>query len=121
MKQQPAGDRKSLEEATNKTRMEMPNQHETATALDRLAVALERDFDRHALLRHTMRTLANLDFEHHHEMQKVERSKPDPALRTQIVGRLRWRHHERREPYAKLIAELQKHLASGSLDYLKEA
>jgi len=90
----------------------MPNQHHGVSALDRLVVGADGSFDLHALLRDTVRTLSNLDFEHHHEMQKLESSRTNPVLKRQIAENLRLRHRERRQPYVGLVTQLQKHLAS---------
>ena len=42
-------------------------------------------------------------------------------LKKQIVENLKRRHHERRQPYVMLIAELQKHLSSAMSDDLQTA
>jgi hypothetical protein len=70
-------------------------------------------------LQSTSRTLSNLDFEHQHEMQRVERGRTDPALKRQIIDNLKRRHRERRQPYVVLIAELQSHLSSAVSDNLQ--
>ncbi|MBM6583457.1 hypothetical protein ILT44_24970 [Microvirga sp. BT689] len=90
----------------------MQNQQYVSPALNRLIVGAERPFDLHALLQSTSRTLSNLDFEHQHEMQRVERGRTAPALKRQIIDTLLRRHRERRQPYVALIAELQSHLSS---------
>ena len=88
----------------------MQNQHHVSSALDRLIVGANQSFDLHALWQSTSRTLSNLDFEHQHEMQRIERGRTDPALKRQIIDNLRRRHRERRQPYVALIAELEKRL-----------
>ena len=90
----------------------MQNQQYVSSALNRLIVGAEQPFDLHALLQSTSRTLSNLDFEHQHEVQRVERGRTDPALKRQITDNLKRRHRERRQPYVALIAELQSHLSS---------
>jgi hypothetical protein len=97
----------------------MPNQQHVSLALNRLIVGAEHPFDLHALLESTSRTLSNLDFEHQHEVQRVERGRTDPALKRQIIDNLRRRHRERRQPYVALIAELQSHLSSAVSDDLQ--
>jgi hypothetical protein len=97
----------------------MPNQQSGSSALHRLNVSGSRNFDLHALLRDTARTLSNLDFEHQHEIQSLEASRTDPALKKQIAENLRLRHRERRQPYVMLVAELQKHLASAARSNLQ--
>ena len=90
----------------------MQNHQHVSSALNRLIVGAEQSFDLFALLQITSCTLSNLDFEHQHEVQRVERSRTDPALKRQIIGDLKRRHRERRQPYVALIAELQSHLSS---------
>ncbi len=99
----------------------MQNQQYVSSALNRLLVGAERPFDLHALLQSTSRTLSNLDFEHQHEVQRVERGRTDPVLKRQIIDSQKRRHGERRQPYVALIAELQKHLASTMADDLQTA
>jgi DNA polymerase III delta subunit len=97
----------------------MQNHQPSLSALNRLIIGGEPPFDLHALLQSTSRTLSNLDFEHQHEMQRVERSRTDPVLKRQIIDNLKRRHRERRQPYLALIAELQSHLLSAASDDLQ--
>src|ERR687889_56464 len=90
----------------------MQNQQPFSSALNRLIVGGSESFDLRDLLQSTSRTLSNLDFEHRHEVQRLERSRTDPVLKKQIVENLQRRHRERRQPYVMLIAELQKHFSS---------
>jgi hypothetical protein len=70
-------------------------------------------------LQSTSRTLSNLDFEHQHEVQRVERGRTDPVLKRQITDNLKRRHRERRQPYVALIAELHRHVSSAVSDDLQ--
>jgi hypothetical protein len=97
----------------------MQNQQHLSSALNRLIIGADRAFDLHALLQSTSRTLSNLDFEHQHEIQRVERARTDPVLKRHIIGNLKRRHRERRQPYVALIAELQSHLSSTVADDLQ--
>jgi hypothetical protein len=97
----------------------MQNQQHVSSALNRLIVGKNQSFDLHGLLQSTSRTLSNLDFEHQHEMQRVERTRTDPMLKKQILENLQRRHRERRQPYVALIAELQMHLSSAMSDDLQ--
>ncbi len=97
----------------------MQNHQHVSPALNRLIVGAERAYDLNALLQSTSRTLSNIDFEHQHEMQRVERGRTDPALKRQIIDSLRRRHRERRQPHVALIAELQNHLSSVMSDDLQ--
>jgi hypothetical protein len=99
----------------------MQNQQHVSSPLTRLIVGAEQSFDLHALLQSTSRTLSNLDFEHQHEMQRLERSRTDSTLKKQIVANLKRRHRERRQPYVILVAELQKHLSLAIFDDLGAA
>ena len=99
----------------------MQNQQHVSSALNRLIVGGSESFDLHDLLQSTSRTLSNLDFEHLHEVQRLERSRTDPVLKKQIVESLQRRHRERRQPYVVLIAELQKHLSSAMAGDLQAA
>lgn len=99
----------------------MQNQQPLSSMLNRLIVSTNQSFDLHGLWQNTSRTLSNLDFEHQHEVQQVERGRTDPMLKKQIVENLQRRHCERRQPYVMLIAELQKHLPSAMLDDLQAA
>ena len=99
----------------------MQNHQHVSSALNRLIVGANQPYDLHALLHSTSRTLSNLDFEHQHEMQRLERSRTEPMLKKQIVETLTRRHRERRQPYLMLIAELQKHLSSAVSDDLQAA
>ena len=99
----------------------MQNQQHVSSALDRLIVGANQSFDLHGLWQSTLRTLSNLDFEHQHEMQRVERSRTNPMLKKQIMENLQQRHRERRQPYVTLIVELQKHLSSAVSDDLQAA
>ncbi|MPR11204.1 hypothetical protein [Microvirga tunisiensis] len=99
----------------------MQNQQHVSSTLNRLIIGTNRSFDLHGLWQSTSRTLSNLDFEHQHEIQRVERSRTDLMLKMQIVENLQRRHRERRQPYVMLIAELQKHLSSAVSDDLQAA
>ena len=99
----------------------MQNQQPISSALSRLIVGENQSFDLYGLWQNTSRTLSNLDFEHQHEMQRVERSRTDPMLKKQIVENLQRRHRERCQAYVALVAELQKHLSSAMADDLQAA
>jgi hypothetical protein len=63
----------------------MQTHQKVSSALDRLIIGAEQPFDLSALLQSTSRTLSNLDFEHQHEMQRVERGRTDPVLKRRII------------------------------------
>jgi hypothetical protein len=99
----------------------MQNHQHVSSALTRLIIGAEQPFDLPALLQSTSRTLSNLDFEHQHEVQRVEHGRTDPVLKRQIIDSLKGRHRERRQPYVALIAELRSHLSSAVADDLRAA
>jgi muramidase (phage lysozyme) len=99
----------------------MQNQQHVSAALNRLIVGANQSFDLHGLWQNTSRTLSNLDFEHLHEVQRLERRRTDPMVKKQIMDTLKQRHRERRQPYVMLIGELQRHLSSAKLDDLQAA
>jgi hypothetical protein len=99
----------------------MQNQQLVSSALNRLIVGTNQSFDLHALWQSTSRTLSNLDFEHQHEMQRLERSRTDATLKRQNIMNLNRRHRERRQPYVALVAKLQKHLSAAMSDDLQVA
>jgi hypothetical protein len=68
-----------------------------------------------SMMQDTLRTLANIDFEHEIEIQKLEQSNTDKNLKRQIAARLKERHRERREPYIQLLAELHMRATSTSM------
>ncbi len=94
----------------------MQNHQPVSSALNRLIGGGRQTFDLHTLLQSTSRTLSNLDFEHQHEVQRLERSRTDPMLKKQIIANLTRRHRERRQPYVALLAELQRHLVPAMAD-----
>lgn len=63
------------------------------------------------VIQETLRTLANIDFEHQLDFEKLERSNAGPELKQHIARKLRERHQQRREPYLRLVAELQAQVA----------
>jgi hypothetical protein len=67
------------------------------------------------LIEDTRQTLANIDFEHALELEKLEGSATDPMLKRGIEQKLRERHQQRREPYAKLVRELTLRMAHTSM------
>jgi hypothetical protein len=99
----------------------MQNHQHVSSALNRLIIGAEQSFDLRALLQSTSCTLSNLDFEHRHEVERLERSRTDPVLKRQIIDNLNRRHRERRQPYVSLVAELQRHLSSAVPDDLQRA
>lgn len=63
------------------------------------------------MMQETLRTLANIDFEHEMEVTRLVESTVAPALKSGIMQKLVARHRERREPYVQLLASLRAKLA----------
>jgi hypothetical protein len=60
------------------------------------------------LLQSLLRTLADIDFGFQKDLETVERSKMDQALKQHTLARIKQRHHERRTPYVRELNKLQK-------------
>jgi hypothetical protein len=58
-----------------------------------------------------LRTLANIDFEYQLDFEKLDRSNTEREIKQNIARKLRERHQERREPYIRLLFELQARIA----------
>ncbi len=92
----------------------MPSGQNVA-ALSRAMAQPRRPLDLNRLLDETVRTLSNIDLEHGFEMEKLERSRASTELKRQIAESLRSRHHERREPYLRVIADIRQRMMAMSL------
>ncbi len=62
------------------------------------------------LLQSLLATLADIDFAFESDLEVVETSATDEALKRKIIERLREQHRERRAPYVRQIDALQKRL-----------
>jgi hypothetical protein len=58
------------------------------------------------MMQEVLRTLADIDFEHDVALRRLEASSADASLKGQLAERLKARHRERREPYARMLTEL---------------
>ena len=54
-----------------------------------------------------LRTLADIDFEHDVALTRLEESAQDPDLKARLAERLKAHHRERREPYVRMLDDLQ--------------
>ena len=54
-----------------------------------------------------LRTLADIDFEHDVALTRLEETTQDPTLKARLAERLNARHRECREPYVRMLDELQ--------------
>jgi hypothetical protein len=59
------------------------------------------------MMQETLRTLANIDFEHEMDVARLIESGMAPALKAGVMQKLVARHRERREPYVQLLASLR--------------
>ena len=60
------------------------------------------------LLESLRATLANIDWEHEHEVAKLRRSTAPASVKTRVLAGIDQRHKDRREPYARHLAILQQ-------------
>jgi hypothetical protein len=59
------------------------------------------------MMQDVLRRLADIDFEHDMALDRLEQTTQDPNLKGQLAERLKARHRERREPYVRMLADLQ--------------
>ena len=59
------------------------------------------------LMQTLLATLADIDFEHECEVEKVKGSVTDPGLKATMMVRLAQRHGERRHPYVEELMRLE--------------
>ena len=57
-------------------------------------------------------TLADIDFAHEHEMEKINSSVMDERFKTKLVTKLDQLHREKREPYEQELVRLQDRMRS---------
>jgi hypothetical protein len=62
------------------------------------------------VLQSLLATLADIDFGFESDLEVIENSPTDEALKRKIIERLREQHRERRAPYVRQIDALQKRL-----------
>ena len=54
--------------------------------------------------------VADIDFAHEREMEKVNNSGLDDVFKSRLISKLDQRHRERRQPYAQELVRLQKRI-----------
>jgi hypothetical protein len=54
-----------------------------------------------------LRTLADIDFEHDVALDRLDETTQDPTLKARLIERLKAHHRERREPYVRMLDDLQ--------------
>lgn len=64
------------------------------------------------MMQETLRTLANIDFEHETDVARLIESGMAPTLKSGVMHKLVLRHRERREPYVQLLASLRAQIAA---------
>lgn len=60
------------------------------------------------LLQSLLATLADIDFEHERELEKINKNQTDTNLKIKVIEKLKAQHCERREPYIRQLAILQE-------------
>jgi hypothetical protein len=60
------------------------------------------------MMREVLHLLGDIDFKHEIELEKLEKSGVDQALRRSSEEKIRAAHRERREPYVELLATLRQ-------------
>jgi hypothetical protein len=63
------------------------------------------------LIQTLLSALADIDFEYECEREKIDRNTLDLPTKTRLLDRLKARHHERRMPYIRQLAILQKRIS----------
>jgi hypothetical protein len=66
------------------------------------------------VMQETLRTLGDIDFQYELDFEKLEHSDTGPEIKQHIARQLKERHLERREPYIRLLAELQARVTCGA-------
>jgi len=67
------------------------------------------------LMQSLLATLANIDAEHEHEVERATRSSAPASLKPRLLAKLNERHRERRESYVRHLALLQGRVHSRSV------
>ena len=64
------------------------------------------------MMQETLRTLANIDFEHETDVTRLIESGMPQSLKSGVMSKLVLRHRERREPYVQLLTSLRAQIAA---------
>jgi hypothetical protein len=64
------------------------------------------------LMQSLMATLADIDFAHEHELEKVNSTSVDGALKARLITKLDQHHREKRHPYANELVRLEERTRS---------
>ena len=59
------------------------------------------------LMQSLLATLADIDFEHERELDKMKNSATDALLKERMIKKLEQRHRERRHPYVQELMALE--------------
>jgi hypothetical protein len=62
------------------------------------------------LMQSLLSVLADLDFQFEGDLDTVMNSKIDEALKLEVIASLKQRHQERRSPYLRELAELERQI-----------
>jgi hypothetical protein len=73
------------------------------------------------LMQTMLATLADLDFAHERELQRVDASSADLALKVQLRADIEARHRERRGPYVQQLGALEARIKTGMPDVSRDS
>jgi hypothetical protein len=65
-------------------------------------------------LQSLLAALADIDFEHESDIETIRNSSVDEWLRQVVIRKLQERHQERRAPYVRQLAALQKRIQAAA-------
>ncbi len=68
------------------------------------------------LVQSLLALLADLDFAHEYELERVEAGSAEPALKTHLRAQLEVQYRERREPYVQQLGVLEDHIKASMPD-----
>ena len=68
------------------------------------------------LMQNLLATLADIDFAHQREVERVTDGSGDETLKSLVVGQLKERHRQRREPYIQQLAGLEARIRASMPD-----
>lgn len=64
------------------------------------------------LMQSVLATLADIDFAHEHELEKVNSTNADATFKAKLITKLDRLHQERRHPYAHELLRLEERMRS---------
>jgi hypothetical protein len=86
----------------------MTNDNLRPNTSERDAPVLPADLE--PAMQSVLATLADIDFAHRQEVEKVSSTGLDDVFKSRLVAKLDQLHRDRRDPYAKEVVTLQKRM-----------